>query len=880
MKITRRNMLAASAAAGLARGQSGPRTAAPRPAPGRRFTKESLREIAFPLGGIGTGTVSLGGCGNFRDWEIFNRPNKGGILPFTFVSMHLAGGGLAKPLVRVVERQAHPPYTGSDGVPRDTGLGLPRFREAVFTGSYPFANIDFIDAKLPVEVSLEAFNPMIPLETGDSSLPVAILTYHVKNRAASAINAGLAFSIMNPAGYDGVTRLDSRHDPMFGANLNEFRTEGGVSGLHLSSTKYPAGSPRYGSVAVATDAGDQSYRLAWEHGEWFDEFQKWWDEFLAHGRFPSVAAPPSEDKTTDYASLASHFTLKPGESKRVRFVLAWHFPNTENYWSEPVSATDWSDQKEGRDRSLKNEYGTRWHSAWEPAVHALHNLDSLRARSQKYRDTLYASTLPAPVIDAVSSQASILRTNTVMVLEKNVTLAFEGCNDHGGCCPMNCTHVYNYEQAMAHLYPDLERSMRETDFLVNLRPDGSMSFRTPVPLRQGGNKVHPAADGQMGCVMKVYREWTRGAGDEWLRKLWPNVKRALEYAWVKWDADRDGVMEGEQHNTYDIEFYGPNSMMGTLYLGALVAAARMAEHLGDQAAAQSYGQLFEQGRARLDQALWNGEYYVQKVDESQPKAKRYQYGEGCLSDQLLGQWFAEVVDLGKLLPHDHLRSALAAIFRYNFNTDFDDFANAQRIYALNDEKGLLLCSWPKGKRPALPFVYSDEVWTGIEYQVAAHLIYEGMVKEGLAIVEAARARYDGARRNPWNEIECGHHYARAMSSWSVLTAMSGFAYSAPRKEIRFRPRVAAPQFRCLYSAGSAWGSYAQQTAKQKLDAEITVEGGGLELAVVRVPFAGARAKVTAGRPAKAEVAGGEATVRFASPVKLASGEKLKLSLEA
>jgi hypothetical protein len=306
----------------------------------------------------------------------------------------------------------------------------------------------------------------------------------------------------------------------------------------------------------------------------------------------------------------------------------------------------------------------------------------------------------------------------------------------------------------------------------------------------------------------------------------------------------------------------------------------MAAHLGDQAAAQSYTQLYEQGRTRLDQALWNGEYYVQKVDESQPKAKRYQYGEGCLSDQLLGQWFAEVVDLGKLLPHDHLRSTLASIFRYNFNTDFDDFANAQRIYALNDEKGLLLCSWPKGKRPALPFVYSDEVWTGIEYQVAAHLIYEGMVKEGLAIVEAARARYDGARRNPWNEIECGHHYARAMSSWSVLTAISGFAYSAPQKEIRFRPRVSPAQFRCLYSAGSAWGNYAQQATKQKLDAEITVEGGGLELATVRVPFSGAGAKVTAGRPAKTEVANGEAIVRFDSPVKLASGERLKLSLTA
>lgn len=878
MKITRRSLLAGSAAAGLAVGQKDQRIPSAPPAPGRRFTKDSLREIAFPLGGIGTGTVSLGGCGNFRDWEIFNRPNKGGILPFTFVALHLAGGGLKTPLIRVVERQPFPPYTGSSGVPRETGLGLPRFREAVFTGAYPFAEMEFVDAKLPVEVALEAFNPMIPLEMADSSLPIAILTYRVTNRASSPVDAALAFSILNPVGYDGVMHLGDRSAPFFGANRNEFRTESNIAGLFLSSAKYPAHSPHYGSMAIVTESGDNSYRLAWEHGEWFDEFQKWWDEFLAKGRFPNNTAPPSDDKTTDYASLASHFALKPGATRHITFVLSWHFPNTEIYWRS--DGEDFGEGRESQDPGpLRNNYGTRWPSAWEPAAHALRELTSLRERSKKYRDTLYASTLPAALIDAVSSQASILRTNTVMVMENKLTLAFEGCDDHSGCCPMNCTHVYNYEQALAHLYPELERSMRETDFLVNLRTDGSMSFRTPVPLHaQTSGRMMPAADGQMGCIMKVYRELLRGADDDWLRKLWPNVKRALEYAWVNWDRDRDGVMEGEQHNTYDIEFYGPNSMMGTLYLGALAAGARMAEHLGDTVAAEAYKKVYESGRTRLDKELWNGEYYVQRVDESQSKAVRYQYGEGCLSDQLLGQWFGEVVDLGNLLPRDHVRGALASIFRYNFNTDFSGFANAQRIYALADEKGLLLCSWPKGKRPALPFVYSDEVWTGIEYQVAAHLIYEGMVKEGLAIVEATRARYDGRRRNPWNEIECGHHYARAMSSWSLLTAISGFAYSAPQKEIRFRPRVSEAQFRCLYSAGTAWGSYAQQAANDKLDAEISVGGGTLELATIRVPFSRAQAKVTASSPAKVEVAGGEAVVRFGSPVKLAANQKLRLAL--
>ncbi|HLK46566.1 MAG TPA: GH116 family glycosyl hydrolase [Bryobacteraceae bacterium] len=838
-----------------------------------------MREIAFPLGGIGTGTVSLGGYGQFRDWETFNRPNKGGILPFTFASLHLSGGGLAKPLIRVLERVPLPPYNGSSGVPRETGLGLPRFREAVFTGSYPFANIDFIDSKLPVAVSLEAFNPMVPLATADSSLPVAILTYRVTNRAASAVNAALAFSILNPVGYDGVSRLDDRHAPYLGSNRNEFRTEGNTAGLFLSSTKYPADSARFGSMAVATAAGNTSYRLAWEHGEWFDEFQKWWDDFLANGHFPNNPGAASEDAASDYASLATHFSIAPGASKNVTFVLAWHFPNTEIYWQSRSE-----DFGEGRETSnpapLRNDYGTRWPSAWQPAIHALHELDSLRARSKKYRDTLYASTLPAPLIDAVSSQASILRTNTVTVMENKLTLAFEGCDDHGGCCPMNCTHVYNYEQALAHLYPELERSMRDTDFLLNLRPDGSMSFRTPVPLHdQSSGRMMPAADGQMGCIMKVYREWLLGGSDDWLRKLWPNVKRALEYAWLQWDANRDGVMEGEQHNTYDIEFYGPNSMMGTLYLGALAAAARMGDHLGDRDAAETYRKLAAQGGALLDKELWNGEYFVQHIDESQSKAVRYQYGEGCLSDQLLGQWFAEVVGLGKLLPHDHLRATLSSIYRYNFNADLSGFANAQRIYALADEKGLLLCSWPKGKRPALPFVYSDEVWTGIEYQVAAHLIYEDMVKEGLAIVEGARARYDGARRNPWNDLECGHHYARAMSSWSLLTAISGFRYSAPEKEITFHPRFSSEQFRVMFSSGTAWGSYAQQqSGKEKLDAEITVEGGALELASVRLPFAGASAKIKSSSPATVESAGGVANVRFRTPITLGAGQKITLSL--
>jgi hypothetical protein len=335
-----------------------------------------------------------------------------------------------------------------------------------------------------------------------------------------------------------------------------------------------------------------------------------------------------------------------------------------------------------------------------------------------------------------------------------------------------------------------------------------MAFRTLLPLVGAVWGFQPAADGQMGCILKLYREWQLSGDMDFLRRLWPEARRAVEYAWSNgWDPDRDGVMEGVQHNTYDIEFHGPNTMMGTLYLGALRAAALMADAIGDPVASE-FRAIYEKGRERLDRELWNGNFYVQKTP-GDVNEHRYQYGDGCLSDQMLGQWFAHVVGLGHLLPPERVRQAMAAVFRHNWRADLLDHPNCQRIYALSDEPGLLLCSWPNDGRPNYPFPYADEVWTGIEYQVSAHLIYEGLVDEGLAIVRGLRSRHDGLRRNPWDEFECGHHYARAMASWSLLLALSGYTYSAPRAAIGFAPRIAVEDFRCFFSTGSAWGLYTQ-----------------------------------------------------------------------
>jgi uncharacterized protein (DUF608 family) len=867
--------------------------------PIRTFTGQHLSEIAFPLGGIGTGTVSLGGRGDLRDWEIFNRPNKGKSLPFTFAALW-ARAASAKPTVRVIESAPLPPYRGSFGYSRERAQGLPHFRGARFTGTYPFARIEFQDPSLPVTVSLEAFNPLIPLEVDDSALPVAIMRYTVSNTTSREVEAGLAFSILNAIGYDGRSAIGNNRFAGFGGNVTRLRKEsmqsGGaqgprfLQGLELVSTKYQPGDVRFGSMALVTTHPDAGARVAWEEGPWWDSFQKWLDEFLAAGTFSGPAEmKPTADGFSNYATLASRFSLKPRQSQAVDLVLAWYFPTRENYWNN---------EPEVKGQKLRNYYGTRFADAWEVARYAAGELGRLEKSTRLFQQSFFSSTLPAAVLDAVSSQASIIRTNTCMLLEGKQFFAFEGTGDDSGCCPMNCTHVWNYAQALAHLFPELERSMRITDFKSNLRPDGSMAFRTLVPLGKTLWKFKPAADGQMGCVMKAYREWQMSGNSGFLRDLWPQIKLALEYAWKDWDADRDGVMEGEQHNTYDIEFYGPNTMMGTLYLGALQACALMADAMGDGDSAKKYRRIFESGRARLDKDLWRDGYYVQLVPEpSQIRpaktegaetwhapavdrgAVKYQYGEGCLSDQLLGQWFAQVVGLGYLLPQDHVRSALLSVYRNNFKHNFYDQPNTQRIYALNDDKGLLICSWPRGRRPALPFVYSDEVWTGIEYQVAAHLIYEGLVMEGVAIVKGARDRYDGLRRNPWNEVECGSHYARALSSWSLLTALSGCRYSGPEDRLEFAPRVNEADFRSVFSAGRGWGIYTQKQSAAVSSASIALLQGELELRKIAVPVITGSRSVRAKLNGKAMAAavGSDGTLNLAEPARLKAGDVLTIS---
>jgi len=833
----------------------------------RVFEPPFLSEVAFPLGGIGTGTVSVGGRGNLRDWEICNRANKGRLLDNTFFCLWFKEDALA-PKAFILESKVQPPYPGGFGLNRAELPGMPRFSNARFLGSYPFARLELSDPRVPLDVALECFNPFIPGNERDSGLPAAIFYWQLKNTGRNPVSLTVVASLQNIAGIDS-----------FGQNENEYKDEGVFRGLMMRTRKHPENSPKFGNMALVTTHDAVTYNPCWDRGGWFDAQSLFWNDLLDDGQLtPSAQAGPSPDGQTDTGSLGALATLDPGQSATIPFLITWYFPNRENYWNQ---------EKEVHGKIVGNYYATQFGDAWDVARHTLANLRRLEEETRVFHEALYASTLPPEVLDAVSSQASIIRTNTCFRTQDGKFYGFEGNTDTGGCCPLNCTHVYNYEQSLAFLFPALERTMRDTDFLINTDETGKMAFRTLIPLGQARwGFPHAAADGQMGCIIKLYREWQISGDILFLQKLWPHAKRALEFAWRDWDPDRDGIMTGQQHNTYDIEFYGANPMMGVIYLTALRAAEEMARALQDHAAAEEYRRVYESGRVKLDQICWNGEYYIQIYDPA--TYQKYQLGDGCLSDQMLGQWMAHVTGLGYMLPEDRVKSAIHAVYKNNFRPTLTDHYNPQRIFALGDEAGLLLCSWPRGNRPPLPFVYSDEVWTGIEYQVAAHLIYEGFVNEGLTLVRAVRNRYDGQRRNPWNEVECGHHYARAMASWSVFLALTGFNYSGPQKMIAFNPRINEREFTCFWSCDGCWGLYTQQMRSRDLNAEIHALFGKTSLQKFSLPApSGGRkkgyieAEINAGAnnySVAAQRANTLAIVTLPEAVNLESGQTIQLRL--
>ncbi len=769
---------------------------------------EQLNRIAFPLGGIGAGMICVEGTGAFSHVSVRNRPQVFNE-PALFAALSVEG---PEPLARVVEGPV-PDWKvfgrpGSGNGAAGSTYGLPRYASCSFSARFPFAELTLTDPHLPIDVVLTAWSPFIPGEADRSSLPVASLEYKFKNRSEDRLTAAFSFHSRN------FMSMGSQ-----GASIGPIE-----GGFVLRQAALPDRPEAAGAFAVAMLGGDVEVDHCWFRGGWWDPLTVTWRHIERAD--PRERVPETEPCAG--ATAASKFSLDPGEERTIQVLFAWYVPDTDLRWAGFGGCSGDECTRYG---SYRPWYAGQFGDVEDVLEAWRRNYEALRSESLAFRDALFDMTLPAEVVEAVSANLSILKSPTLLRQTDGRLWCWEGCSDDNGCCHGSCTHVWNYAQAIPHLFPDLERTLRETEFFESQDERGHQSFRSGLPIHPVDHTFHAAADGQLGGIMKVYREWRISADTEWLRRLWPRVRSSLDYCIATWDPRETGTLEEPHHNTYDIEFWGPDGMCTSFYLGALAAAEAMGTHLGDPV--ERYTALLEKGRTALEGELFDGEYFVQNVrttglnspdpvaasqgswsSEYSPEAiellraegPKYQYGTGCLSDGILGSWIARMCGLDEIADRKKVESHLLAVHRHNLRHTLAEHANPQRpSFALGDEGGLLLCTWPKGGKPTLPFVYSDEVWTGIEYQVASHLMLHGHFQEGLEIVRTCRDRYDGVVRNPFSEIECGHWYARALASYGLLQGMTGVRYDAVDRTLYLDAR-AGTDYRVFLSTATGFGT--------------------------------------------------------------------------
>jgi uncharacterized protein (DUF608 family) len=510
-------------------------------------------------------------------------------------------------------------------------------------------------------------------------------------------------------------------------------------------------------------------------------------------------------------ALSRRLMLEPGKDATVTFVLAWHFPNLRLPGFEGV---------------VGRHYGARFADAAAVVGYVAKHFDRLSKQTRLWRDTWYDSTLPYWFLDRTFANTSTLATGTCFRLKNGRFYGWEGV----GCCAGTCDHVWHYAHAVARLFPELERSARE-------QQDYGIGFDAKTGLIDHRGEFHAgyATDGQAGTILRAYREHQMAADDAFLKRLWPKVKLSLEYL-IGHDGNDDGLIEDHQHNTLDTGFWGPSSWLSSLYLAALRAGEAMAREMGDEAFAKKAGQIADSAAKKIVAELWNGEYFIHKPDPKHPEAMRS--GNGCLLDQVFGQGWAFQVGLGRILDEEHVKDALRSVWKYNFAPDVGPHRAANkagRWYAVAGEAGLILCTWPKGPETQTTKVnptfvgYFNECMNGFEYQVAGHMVWEGLVQEGLAATRAVHDRYHPAKRNVYNEIECGDHYARSMASYGVFLAACGYEYHGPKGHLAFAPRLSADDFRAPFTAAEGWGTFTQKREGNTQKQTVTVRLGRLRL---------------------------------------------------
>ncbi len=451
-------------------------------APGRPFNgvykNEYLTRLAFPIGGLGAGMFCLEGTGAISHMSVRNKPdvfNEPGLFAAICVKDLQYGAKVLEGPAPDWKKFGRPDSGNGSG---GTIYGLPRFHSAEFETRFPFGLISLADKDMPLKVKIEGWSPFIPGDADNSGLPCGALEYSFTNTGTKTIQSVFSFN--------------SRNFMAAGDVKNSIKKI--KNGFVLSCDGTKEKPQLQGDVAIYTDQGETMIDHCWFRGGWFDPLTITW-ETIRSGNVKSVEPV---DEGAPGASLYVPFALMPGHEKKIRLILAWYVPNTDIHIGEDVKQDENSDVPAGQcftsadlgdaiadknytSGNYKPWYSKRFADIYEVADYWKQHYDELQKKSTLFKEAFYASTLPAEVTEAVAANLTILKSPTVMRQYDGRLWSFEGCGDNEGCCHGSCTHVWNYAQAIPHLFPLLERTLRHTEFCEDQNAEGHQTFRASLP---------------------------------------------------------------------------------------------------------------------------------------------------------------------------------------------------------------------------------------------------------------------------------------------------------------------------------------------------------------------------------------------------------------
>ena len=757
-----------------------------------------LTAIDFPIGALGGSVIRMNGKAERNWWQIFNNFEEragSGIVPNSFFALRTKSKNAT--VVKILQTSSLVPF--------------PAINSLTFQGEYPFGWYNFEDNELPVKVSLEAYNPLIPMDIKNSAIPCAIFRIKVKNTSSNNVEVNLLGTQQNAVGftgYDTIVGPNNRTCTGYGQNLNKI-----VSGTKKTSIEMTGLS---GSMQLSLYGKKVSYSASWENlSSLYNDFS---DDGKISGKKKAIS--PKTGMTIDGA-LATGFTLKPNKTKVITFVLSWYFPGGTFGRSD----TDWYFPYAG------SYYENWWTNACDVDRYVLKNFKYLDSTTRLYHETMYSSTIPRYILDRITSNICVLKSPTTFWTKEGYFGIWESTSNKEEWYG-NCKHVLHYAQGHARLYPELGRTLRKQDL-------NTITYEGLLPSRDG--ELKNAIDGHFGSILGVYREHLLSDNNNFLASAWPRTKKAMNYIISNFDKDQNGMMSGSYHNTLDCNVSGTSPWIGSLYMAALKASEKMAAIMGETITAATYHKIWIIGIKNQNKQLWNKNlgYYIEKTENLE---NTLIMGNAVSIDMFLGQWWANQLNLGQIYPVVRTKSGLEKIYSINKFTDTGDgYTPSFRDFLGKGDTGWQMFVH-RGKIPANSIKYYNEVMSGFEYAAAATMLQYGMMDEGLSMVKAISERYDGRLRaegevhmannstvfgsgSPFGEDECGDFYARAMSSWSVLLALQGFIYDGPQQTIGFKPEWQPENHASFFSTSAAWGLFSQTQTKTAQTSNISIRFG-------------------------------------------------------